>query len=87
MVALISKCSSSNSETRSPHSGYHDINHMYICTWLGTRKLSAIHPFIMLASRIVRQMAAGANRDPRRIRKESQQVVGFWYPSLHHVMS
>lgn len=33
--------------------------------------------FIMLASRVVRQMAAGANKGPGRIRKENQRVVRF----------
>lgn len=29
----------------------------------------------MLASRVVRQMAAGANKGPGRIRKENQRVI------------
>lgn len=29
----------------------------------------------MLASRIVRQMASGANKDPSKIKKENQRVV------------
>ena len=35
--------------------------------------------FIMLASRVVRQMAAGANKDPGRIRQENQRVVRFLF--------
>ena len=33
----------------------------------------------MLASRVVRQMAAGANKDPGRIRQENQRVVQFLF--------
>lgn len=33
----------------------------------------------MFASRIVRQMASGANKDPAKVKKENQRVVRFLY--------